>query len=249
YGDDRRIILRRAKGYSFESGKVVNASYISMSVPHAAGGLVSTVDDLLRWDIALRSGAVVRKELLDRAWSTRTLPDGTHSGYGFGWKICAFEGHRTIEHGGWINGFSSKAIRFPDDNLNVIVLVNNDSDRPDAGRIARRIAKLVLTGSDKFDEYQLNSAQRQLLLGRYILGRGGFVTISERHGSLYYQRLNDPPERLVALSPATLSFANGDRSFLFSFELGPGANAKRVRMTLSCEPVGTGARVDPGTHD
>ena len=97
YGDDRRIIPRRARGYSFEGGSVVNASYISMSVPHAAGGLVSTVDDLMRWDIALRSGKVVRRDLLDLAWSTRRLPDGTHSGYGFGWKIVSSTSSLVVE--------------------------------------------------------------------------------------------------------------------------------------------------------
>lgn len=241
YGDDRRVIPHRIRGYSFAGDRVVNASYISMSVPHAAGGLVSTVDDLLRWDIGLRNGAVVRRGLLDRAWSTRTLPDGTHSGYGFGWKMCEFEGRRTIEHGGWINGFSAKAIRLPEDDLTVIVLVNNDSDRPDAGLIARRLAKLILTGSDQFDEYQLTVGQRQLLVGQYVLTRNVSLTISEHEGSLYYQRGSGRRERLIALSPTKLSFAKGDRTFLVNFE------RDKLRMTLSCEPAGVATRVVAGS--
>jgi len=244
YGDDRRVIPRHARGYSFEGGKVINAGHISMSVPHAAGALVSTVDDLLLWDNALRSGLIVRKELLERGWQPRTLPDGTHSGYGFGWKICSFEGHRTIEHGGWINGFGSKAIRFPDDDLSVIVLVNNDGDRPDAGFIARRVSKLILTGSDELSERQLTAAQKESLVGRYRLSRDGILAIRERDGHLYYQRGSEPPERLVALSPTTLSFARGDRTFLFNFDFRQDGRAQRVRTTLSCEPVATGERFE-----
>ena len=38
-----------------------------------------------------------------------------------------FGGHRRIEHGGGINGFSSTIIRLPEPNVTAIVLANNES--------------------------------------------------------------------------------------------------------------------------
>lgn len=81
----------------------------------------------------------------------------------------------------------------------------------------------------------------QSLVGRYTIGQGEFMTISERDRSLYYQRGSGRLERLVALSPTVLSFANSDLTFRFSFEIEPAGKAKLVRMALSCEPAGTAA--------
>jgi CubicO group peptidase (beta-lactamase class C family) len=58
--DDARILPRRAQGHSVRDGALVNAASISLTVPYAAGAVFSTVDDLLRWDVALRAGKVCR---------------------------------------------------------------------------------------------------------------------------------------------------------------------------------------------
>ncbi len=53
YDSGAEIIPRRASGYSRQAERFRNAMYIDMSIPHAAGGLYSTVEDLLIWDQAL----------------------------------------------------------------------------------------------------------------------------------------------------------------------------------------------------
>ncbi len=244
YGDNSRIIARRAKGYSKENTRVINAPYINMNVAHAAGAVISTVDDLLRWDIALRKGLVIRKDLLERAWRQRTLANGVQTGYGFGWRICPLAGRRTIGHGGWINGFTAGTLRFPDDNLNIIVLVNNDQDNPDAGFIARRIARLILTGSSEIKSHTLTSAQRAALVGNYRINRNDNLLISEKAGSLYSQRNSRPPKTLVALSPTELAFADSDATYVHRFEMGADGRAAKVRSSLFCEPGVTGVRAD-----
>lgn len=61
YGDNAAVIAGRVAGDSTDEAthQVNNASFISMSIPAAAGGLVSTADDLVRWMHALVRGQIV----------------------------------------------------------------------------------------------------------------------------------------------------------------------------------------------
>jgi hypothetical protein len=134
----------KQRGLSAQLEKLVAPTFAR----HPSGGVVLVAkDDLLRWDVALRAGKVVPPDLLKRAWTPRTLPDGTLSGYGYGWKLCTLAGRPTIEHGGFINGFQANLLRLPDDGLTIAVLVNNDADEPNPGVIARRLARFLLTGA------------------------------------------------------------------------------------------------------
>lgn len=72
YGDVATIVPRRVPGYANDGGKLVNARYLSMTLPFSAGALLSTVDDLGKWNAALAAGKVVDRKLLDRAWTPLT---------------------------------------------------------------------------------------------------------------------------------------------------------------------------------
>ena len=124
YGSDAPIIPRRASGYQKTPSGVENAPYLSMTQPFAAGALVSTVDDLARWQAALDSGKVLSPESLRRWWTPGILPDGTPTRYGYGWGIWTYRGHPVVEHGGSINGFTTANMRLPDDRLYLAVLSN-----------------------------------------------------------------------------------------------------------------------------
>ncbi|HEV7517681.1 MAG TPA: serine hydrolase domain-containing protein, partial [Thermoanaerobaculia bacterium] len=106
YGADAPIVPGRAAGYEGEPGYYRNAGYLSMTQPYAAGALLSTVDDLALWERALFSGTLVKKDLFDRMVTPYRLKSGKSTGYGYGLALWSFEGHRVIEHGGGINGFS-----------------------------------------------------------------------------------------------------------------------------------------------
>jgi len=119
------IITHRASGYEWRDGKWHNAPYISMTVPFAAGGLYSTVGDLLAWDQALYS----HKPLSEASLKEMFTPNKPLSNYGFGWGITTDRGHRLIGHGGGVNGFDSIINRYPDERLTVILL-SNDREAP-----------------------------------------------------------------------------------------------------------------------
>jgi hypothetical protein len=64
-----------------------------MTQPYCTGALVSTVDDLARWQSALDGNGFLSAESRRRMWTPVTLPDGTATRYGFGWGIWSYEGH------------------------------------------------------------------------------------------------------------------------------------------------------------
>jgi len=130
--DHREDILKdRASGYEFVKDQKVNASYVDMSVPYAAGALYSTVLDLYKWDRALYTDKLVPQAALTRMFT----PFDPHAGpapatgmsketYAYGWVVKSSAGHKEISHGGGVNGFATHIARFPDDDACVIVLNN-----------------------------------------------------------------------------------------------------------------------------
>ena len=112
-------------------------------------GMISTVQDLVKWDAALRDHKLLKPASYDRMWTPVNLKDGSRAvgqagPYGFGWFLDKFRGHRVVFHGG---STGTCIFRLPDDGLTVIVLTNLEmSSGGDAGAIARRIAAVYVPG-------------------------------------------------------------------------------------------------------
>jgi D-alanyl-D-alanine carboxypeptidase len=146
--DLQTVIPNRAQGYTWNGKELRNGEYVSPTQPFAAGMLVSTVSDLVKWDAALDSERLLKKSSLERMWTPAALAKGEPAKYGFGWEIGTVNGHRRLSHGGGIPGFTSQLARFVDDKLTVIVLSN--SDQCNAGALAQGIARrIVPTLTDK----------------------------------------------------------------------------------------------------
>src|SRR5262249_46233380 len=84
YDSHSRILPERASGYVLQSGQLQNAEFLDMSVPFSAGGLVSTVDDLLRWNTALHGDGLLNRSSYERmiARYPETQKDDGFYGYG-----------------------------------------------------------------------------------------------------------------------------------------------------------------------
>jgi CubicO group peptidase (beta-lactamase class C family) len=141
--NDRKAVIRnRAAGYSWDRGSQHNADYVDMSWPFAAGAIISSVNDLAKWDAALGSERLLKAASWEQMWTPVKLTSGTPREYGFGWHVGDINGHKVIDHGGGIPGFTSFVARYPDDRLTVIVLANQE--RAPAGKIARQVAGLYV---------------------------------------------------------------------------------------------------------
>src|ERR1043166_4316102 len=120
YDDNKIILTHRAIGYAREGIRLVRAPYLNSSVIKGAGGLYSTVDDLLLWDQALYQDKLVSKKSLDTMFTV-------HAGdFGYGWHIDEQFKRRRIFYDGVIIGFKSSISRYPNDKVSIILLTNSD---------------------------------------------------------------------------------------------------------------------------
>jgi hypothetical protein len=197
YDSSRRIIPKRAAGYDKTPTGYVNAEYLSMTQPYAAGGLASTVDDLAIWDAALTAGTLLHPETLQRAWTPCRLADGTLTTYGYGWGFEGWQGSKTIEHGGGIHGFLTFALRMPEERVFVAVLFNTTGGiTPEL--MALKIAGLVI-GKPFVQPAPLSIAAEELAAytGAYN-GADGAWNLKVEEQTLFAQPPHGP---FMSLSP------------------------------------------------
>jgi len=115
YDSYSKIIPNRATGYTRTAVGFKTAPYLDMSVPYAAGSMYSTVEDLYKWDLSLKTENLLAAKYVMELFKPRI--DARGQKYGYGWMI-----NRTISpddkdsitiiaHGGGVNGFSSYNMR------------------------------------------------------------------------------------------------------------------------------------------
>jgi len=203
YGSHIALIPGRAHGYQQDdSGAWLNAEFISMSQPQGAGGLVSNVDDLARWDAALDAGRLVAPRLMAQAFEPVKLLDGTSQPYGFGWVISEVQGTPAVEHGGFINGFNSQILRVPQAQVLVTVLTNAESLNP--SDLSVELAAIAL--GQPYDKTPAASSESTPWLGRYQ-----FAGAVQRDVLLIDGRLHS---QFVGADPIPLLHSRDDRYYL-----------------------------------
>ena len=121
---DADIVPERASGYRRVEGGFANAPYVSLTVPGGAGGVGSTLADLLRFDAALRHGAFSDVRLHERMFRPVRLNGGRTEGYGLGWALSTYRGRHIKHHAGGIEGFSCLYLRIPEEDASVVMLTN-----------------------------------------------------------------------------------------------------------------------------
>ena len=135
------LIQKRATGYQKAGGddRYVNAPYLDMSIPYAAGSLYSTVEDLYLWDQALYGDSLLSAELKELMFKPNL------ENYAYGWTIrkASFDDKiPVIAHNGGINGFSTTIVRFPADK-NLIVLLDNTASGGNIDRLSLAITQIL----------------------------------------------------------------------------------------------------------
>jgi CubicO group peptidase (beta-lactamase class C family) len=220
------VIPNRASGYVWEGGALRNGDYVAGSVlAYAGGGLRSTVLDLAKWDAALHSGKLLKREILERMWAAPHLNDGSQSEYGFGWGLGQARGHRFVSHtGGHLTGFTTIILRYPDDGLTVVALTNQrGGSNPNA--IARGVANLYLPGiiAPAPPRAKAEPARYRAFAGRYEFANNVMLTVTEAKGRLHAAFPGQEPEEVLPASADSYFFE--DRDVVLTFLPGPGGDS------------------------
>lgn len=123
--DPERIIPHRASGYYVNgTGVLVNRDATQTSSTLGAGGIVSTVRDMVKWDEALYGTDLLSEDSKRVMWTPAILPDGTNTQYGFGWRTGEYAGFEAVGHNGMVAGFVASFLRIPGAETAIIVFAN-----------------------------------------------------------------------------------------------------------------------------
>ncbi|KIX19663.1 beta-lactamase [Flavobacterium sp. 316] len=141
YANHRKIIKNRVSGYHNKEG-YINNDYISFTLPYASGSIMSTVDDMLKWQNAMDTNKLVSSKTKQKILTNYKLNSGEEIHYGYGWHIKEINNSISIEHGGSIFGFKSMGIYLPKEKVYVIGLSNCDCNSPT--QITKDIATLFV---------------------------------------------------------------------------------------------------------
>jgi CubicO group peptidase (beta-lactamase class C family) len=212
YGVGEEQVPGMAKGYSqAEGGKFQLSTKIHMSVPGAAGALIGSAPDLAAWANALHHGKVVPPALYTAMTTPAKLNDGKTEAYGFGLRMGDIRGHRTIEHGGGIFGFTTASFYLPDEDLFVAVLGNSGPPIVSPDFVAKKLAALAIGDPyPQFAKRPIDMTAVKPFLGAYAVeGSDQPRVFYAEKGQLFTRRADGRPME-VHSAGANRYFYGGD---------------------------------------
>jgi CubicO group peptidase (beta-lactamase class C family) len=148
----------RALGHSRKDGAFIQTDQSSTSATLGDGGIYSNVNDLSKWDEALRKNSLLSKSEMAPAlapiqlangalpnWPLEPNEDNLAPGkpvsYGFGWYLDPYKGRPRMWHSGSTIGFRTVIERFTDEDLTILILANRTD--LDVSRLALQVADLL----------------------------------------------------------------------------------------------------------
>jgi CubicO group peptidase (beta-lactamase class C family) len=142
FGDDAsRLVRDRAYGYTRGP-----TGELRLDTPGGervgAGGLFTTVRDLLRWDANFYDASVGGKALVEQVQSPGALNSGKPLTYAWGLQVGKYRGLRVVEHSGSLGGYRAHLSRYPDEHFSVASLCNLGSITP--ATLVQQVADIVL---------------------------------------------------------------------------------------------------------
>jgi CubicO group peptidase (beta-lactamase class C family) len=214
------ILPFRAHGYIRSIDKYSNAPFLSLEWPYSAGGLYSTVEDLYKWDRALYNQSVLS------AASRKDMFAPGLGGYGQGFYIDSVEGHLRIHHGGSIPGFRSEFARYPNEDLCIITLSNNESA---TDFLSLALADILFDVHVEFPYVHKEVKIDPNVLDRYVGKYNAFLTLQliKKDGKLYRHRDGTPDIELKPES-ATKFFYSDDSDRQLEFQTDAGGKVQKV---------------------
>jgi CubicO group peptidase (beta-lactamase class C family) len=238
YANDPTFAAQQIPGYSLDDGNVVPAKVISMTIPHAAGALVSTVDDLLKWNRALHEGHVLRNP----SYARMITPVGKAraANYGFGIELATVQGRPMLEHSGGIFGFESMLDYVQGPDISVVVLQNNDSNDDYKGpdMIARKLAAAAL--GEPYPEataIPMDVAALKQFEGVYRIDEASARVLRVVDGKLAAQRTGGARSVLIPIARDEFLYSDGLNRIIM--QRGAAGTITGMRFFGDGEPPGT----------
>ena len=228
YVDEPALVIKnRAHGYGRERN--VNIRVADLTNGKAAGGIQSTVEDMLKWTEALQANKLLKPETLQLAYTPQKLNNGKVTDYGLGWYIQDLLGSITHRHGGRTLNQTSETLYLPQEGVYVIILTNTSDANIPIRAMARVVAGIAIDKPYVFDDQPIDKNELKSYTGLYENDFGEPLNISAENGRLMFQRPNGRKLKL--------SFAGNNEFFLdqdfFRVNFNKDAAGKVTSLTFS----------------
>lgn len=154
-----------ASGYEWKNMETTQAvDYYNIAAMSPAGSINSSALEMTAWiQIWLNKGKYKDKQVLPEAYVKKAInplfiingisdpkfPDQHLNSYGYAWFVSSYKGHYRLEHGGNIDGFSANVSLFPNDDIGMVILTNQNGSMLPV--LARNIAADLLLATKETD--------------------------------------------------------------------------------------------------
>jgi CubicO group peptidase (beta-lactamase class C family) len=223
--DFRTVVPNRALSYE-RSKEDVWTQDTPIENIIGAGGLLTTVGDLLLWNENFSHPKVGGPELVRAQQTPATLRNGRKITYAAGLSVSTFDGLPEVSHGGATGGYRTWLGRYPDQGVSVAVLCNSASANPTG--LGRETARLWTGAAAQAhaSTYAADPAKSEALAGMYRKIRDNTVLeLHWRNGKLTL----DSERNLEPLAPGKFVAAGSEREF--DFEEGTPVRLRVVTQT------------------
>ncbi len=137
-----RIVKHRVQGYAPRQGGY--RRYVRDSDMVGSSGLLTTAEDLLRWNRNFDDMTVGGPDFIELITTRGTLNNGDTLEYAFGLRLREYRGLKIVRLGGLVGGFLARLVRFPEEGFAVAVLCNSTAIA--IGSLPRGVADIYLRG-------------------------------------------------------------------------------------------------------
>lgn len=113
---------KRATGYHYKWTEALPSYQDGV---YGDKNIYTTVSDLWRWNEAIESNKILKKETLEEAFKPTSFEKKGRKNYGLGWRIrTMIDSSKIIYHGGWWRGFNAVFVRDIKNNALIIMQSN-----------------------------------------------------------------------------------------------------------------------------
>lgn len=196
FHDDHTLIVKnRAIGYTPGDNDDYKIYTTTLDII-GDGGIFTTVRDVKKWDDAFYNSKVLNKEFWEMMTKSGKLNNGDTIDYACGLLVTQYKGLKEIRHGGAFVGYRAEIVRFPEQNLSVVVLANREDADPT--RKAHKVVDVLLKDKLKVDKKTIDTEESEpvveenttvydlsQLVGNYEIQPGLQMNMSIKEGSLH----------------------------------------------------------------
>ncbi len=190
------IVPNRARGYRpGPDGKPINSEFVNISSRFAAGGIRSTVPDLLNLAKSISAGAILSDSLFDVMTTSMSTTAGRNTGYGMGWGVDDINGRFMIAHSGAQAETRTYFMVLPKDDFAMAILTNYEG--ADRMPYVRRLYQLIMKESWPTNVYATNASDQPAI--------NALDRVYE-NGLAYYDKYQAPMSSDEAVIKAAFSY-------------------------------------------